>query len=96
MRADEGNVFGYSCPGCGTREQVRDLWQIIACGMFQWASCAVLLGHQTRLPSWGNVRPLSRVSVCLVPGLWRNQAVAFTCGPASPGVQTNNPLVTGA
>lgn len=77
----KGNVFGYSCPGCGTREQVRDLWQIIACGMFQWASCAVLLGHQIGCPCGGNVLPLPRFSVGQIPGLWRNrQAVAFTCG----------------
>jgi hypothetical protein len=57
----EGKFLGYSCPGCGTREQVRELWQTIACFMCQWESCAVLLGHQ--MPLWGDVLPLPRFSV---------------------------------
>ncbi len=59
----KGNVFGYSCPGCGTGEQVRDSWQIIArCTCFS-GTVRSFAGPSDWVPLWGNVLPLPRLSV---------------------------------
>jgi hypothetical protein len=77
----KGDVFDYSCLGHGTREQVRESWEIIACCMFQWASCnSFALGALVGL----------RSAIAPVLGRSRPWLVAQTGGVrmwTSPGVQ---------
>jgi hypothetical protein len=81
----KGNAFGYSCPGCGTREQVRDY------GRSSLAAC--FSGHRAQF-CWAIYWVHLGVTFCHcpgfrsghVPGFWRKQVVAFACGPTSPDV----------
>ncbi len=70
----KGSVFGYSCPGCGTHEQVRDSWQIIACytcfsGKHRAQFCRTI---SLDVPCGVTTSPFSRLLVGHVPGLWRH------------------------